>query len=128
MNYSKIIKICFLVAVFCFMVWKIYIFLLQNSCLDFGNVWDYDNNQCRNDCLTWNHINGCIKMTNSEVKLFEDCRYKPINCIPDSIFNEICLRNNLALNKSTKECDMEFTPDKCNKLKGDWIYPEICRQ
>ena len=128
MLYPKVAKIFFLVIIISFALWKLYIFLLQNSCLDLGNVWDYDNNICRDDCLAWNHLNGCIKITNDEIKLFKNCKHKVYNCISDDIYKAICLRNNLPQNKTTGECDMEFTIDKCNKLEGNWIYPEVCKQ
>ena len=37
-------------------------------------------------------------------------------CQAKEVFNEICLNNNLPLNKKTGECDTEFTLDKCHKL------------
>ena len=126
MFHSKTLKICILFLILSFAAWKIHIFLKQDSCLDSGNVWDYNENRCRNDCWNWNKINGCIKLTEEQVKLFEKCRHKPQDCISKEVFNEICLNNNLSLNKITGECDTEFTVSKCNKLGNDWIYPAIC--
>ncbi len=99
----------------------------QNSCLDNGNVWDYQENRCREDCLVWNKINGCIKMTAEQVKIFKDCRHKEVGCVSKKVFDEICLNNNMPLNKKTGECDTEFTLDKCYKLGENWIYPTTCK-
>lgn len=128
MHYSKVIKICILLAVLLFGSWKYFVFLEQNSCLDEGNVWDYNENRCRGDCLAWNQINGCIKLTDDQIELFKKCRYKSAGCVAKEVFNEICLNNNLPLNKKTGECDTEFTLDKCHKLGEDWIYPKSCEK
>ena len=42
---SKTFKLCCLIIISCFAIWKIYIFLEQNSCLDNRNVWDYQENR-----------------------------------------------------------------------------------
>lgn len=34
-------------------------------CHDDGGVWDYSENRCRFDCLTWNNIDGCVQENNS---------------------------------------------------------------
>ena len=127
MHYSRIIKIGILLIILCFCGWKCFVFLEQDSCLDSGNVWDYNENRCREDCLIWNKINGCIKMTEQQVQLFKKCHHEPAGCIPKDVFNSICLQNNLPLNQVTGECDAEFTLDKCHKLGTDWIYPESCK-
>jgi len=124
---SKTFKLCCLIIISCFAIWKIYIFLEQNSCLDNGNVWDYQENRCREDCLVWNKINGCVKMTTEQVKIFKDCRHKGVGCVSKKVFDEICLNNNMPLNKKTGECDTEFTLDKCYKLGENWIYPKTCK-
>ena len=67
MHYSKVIKICIILAVLLFGGWKYFVFLEQNGCLDEGNVWDYNENRCREDCLAWNEINGCIKLTDEQM-------------------------------------------------------------
>lgn len=127
MFYKKSIKFFILGSVLCLLVWKGHIFLKQDSCIDNGNVWDYQEKRCRKDCLAWNKINGCIKMTKEQIKLFDKCRYQPTDCVPKTVFNEICLNNKLSLNKETGECDMEFTIDKCHKLGEQWIYPDSCQ-
>lgn len=127
MHYPRIIKIGVLLIILFFGCWEGFVFLEQDSCLDNGNVWDYKENRCREDCFAWNKINGCIKMTDEQVQLFKKCHHEPAGCIPDNVFNNICLQNHLPLNKVTGECDAEFTPDKCNKLGKEWIYPEVCK-
>ena len=37
-------------------------FLAIDSCLDFGNVWDYEQNICREDCLRWTKEEGCVSL------------------------------------------------------------------
>ena len=49
MHYSKVIKICIILAVLLFGSWKCFVFLEQNGCLDEGNVWDYNENRCREE-------------------------------------------------------------------------------
>ena len=126
MFYSKIFKLCGWLIVLSLVVWKIYIFLAQDSCLDSGNVWDYDEGRCRDDCLRWDKVHGCIKMNDEQVALFKKCRYQPAGCVPRRVFDDICLNNNLAVNKITGECNMDFTDDQCHKLGDDWLYPSIC--
>lgn len=126
MHYSKVTKICIILAVLFFAGHKCFIHLAQNSCLDDGNVWDYNENRCREDCLAWNKINGCIKLTEEQIKLFKKCRHQSAGCVAEEIFHEICLSNNLPLNTRTGECDVEFTPNKCHQLGKNWIYPKIC--
>lgn len=127
MHYSKVIKICIILAVLLFGGWKYFVLLEQNGCLDEGNVWDYNENRCREDCLAWNKINGCIKLTDEQVELFKKCRHQPAGCVANEVFTEICLNNNLPLNRQTGECDAKFTLDKCHKLGKNWIYPNTCK-
>ncbi len=127
MHYSKIIKICIILMALLFCAWKCFVFLAQNSCMDSGNVWDYKENRCREDCLAWNEVNGCIRLTDEQIKLFKKCRHQPASCVSEEVFEEICLNNNLPINKQTGECDAEFTLDKCYKLGENWVYPRICK-
>ena len=36
--------------------------MLIDSCLDMGDVWDYDEERCRTDCITWTKESGCVKI------------------------------------------------------------------
>lgn len=38
---SKTLKFCCLILIMFFAFWRINVFIEQNSCLDHGNVWDY---------------------------------------------------------------------------------------
>ena len=84
MFYSKIFKLCGWLIVLSLVVWKIYIFLAQDSCLDSGNVWDYDEGRCRDDCLRWDKFHGCIKMNDEQVALFKNVGINP----PDVFLGE----------------------------------------
>ena len=37
-----------------------YVFDEAGDCAENGKVWDYNEKRCRDDCLTWNEVNGCI--------------------------------------------------------------------
>ena len=115
---SAIIKLCFAASVILYLGYCTYDFLRIDTCLDEGLVWDYEQHICRNDCWKITDGVGCIKMTDEQVKLFEDCRYKGADCIPDSVYDEIC--------KITGECDTEFSPKKCNEYGPDWQLPKSC--
>ncbi|MBP5398908.1 MAG: hypothetical protein J6Y53_00635 [Alphaproteobacteria bacterium] len=128
MRNLKAIRITIFLVILCFVAWKCFVFLMQNSCLDAGNVWDYKEKRCRDDCLVWNKINGCVMMTYDQVKLFEKCRHKPVGCISNDVIIAICMQNNLPFNPTTGECDAEFTLDKCYKHGKDWIYPDVCNE
>lgn len=123
---SKTFKVCLLIFILVFTLKKIHIFLEQDSCLDLGQVWDYSENRCRNDCLAITRNNGCIKMTIEQVKIFADCRHKQADCIPSKVFDEICLNNDLPMHKKTGNCDLEFSVDDCAKLNDEWTIPKRC--
>lgn len=123
---SSIIKLCFAASVILYLSYCTYDFLRIDACLDDGLVWDYEQHICRNDCWKITDGFGCIKMTDEQVKLFEDCRYKGADCIPDSVYDEICKNNDLPINKITGECDTEFSPKKCSEYTSDWHLPKIC--
>ena len=118
--------VAFLAIILSFL--QLNIFLQQDTCLDGGNVWDYDENRCREDCLNWNKVNGCIKLNAQQVRLFNKCRNQLSNCISKKILEEICRQNNLPFNKQTGECYAEFTKNNCYKLGENWIYPKICEE
>lgn len=37
-----------------------------DSCLDNGLVWDYGEKTCRDDCLSYNEVDGCIPLEEVE--------------------------------------------------------------
>lgn len=106
-------------------------FLKIDSCLDSGNVWDYNENRCRNDCLAWNKVNGCIYMDEEYRVVFDSCSDSSTVCNEqkfDNLTKQLCDKYQGAWEIDGKYCDFEFTVDKCGKLKGNWQYPEICSQ
>ena len=125
---SKKIKWIIFVGAILVLMRCTYLFLEQDYCMDtVGGAWDSKQNVCRFDCLAITEGFGCIKMTDEQVKLFEDCRYKGADCIPDSVYDEICKNNDLPINKVTGECDTEFSPKKCSEYGSDWQLPKICK-
>ena len=101
-------------------------FLAIDSCLDIGNVWDDEQNICREDCLAITKGFGCVKMTDEQVELFRKCRYKSAGCIPEEVFDEICKQNDLPFNAKTGKCDTDFHKGKCGTYSDDWSIPKIC--
>ncbi len=100
-----------------------------DSCLDLGDVWDYNEKRCRKDCLTWNKLHGCIYMNEEYQRLFLACAEKTEECSDkrlEELHIEACKKYNGALNLEYGYCDFEFTPDQCFKLEGKWKYPDVC--
>lgn len=98
------------------------------ACLDAGKVWDYEQKQCRDDCLVWQPEFGCIALTPEQVKLFAECRHKVGRCPADDVYADICLQNNKALNLDSGACLFTFLPTDCGKLSGHWKYPAVCNK
>ena len=96
------------------------------ACLDAGKVWDYEQKQCRDDCLAWQPEFGCISLTSEQVKLFAECRHKAGRCPSDEVYAAICLKNNKALNLDNGVCLFTFSQTDCGKLQGHWKYPAVC--
>ena len=59
-----------------------------DTCVDNGQVWDYQNNICRDDCLIWKKEFGCIKLTPEQTKLLKQCKNLS-NCPNNQTFKEI---------------------------------------
>lgn len=38
-------------------------YLEFDNCLDMGNVWDYQEHRCRQDCLKWTAEQGCVPLS-----------------------------------------------------------------
>lgn len=118
-----------LIALF---IYKLHSCLEINACLDMGHIWDEKESRCRNDCLALNEKFGCIKLTEAQILLFENCRYKTPDCYRSTIFNgivdkEICFQNNKAWNAKSKNCDFYFKKEQCFALGADWEYPSVCK-
>ena len=37
-------------------------------CLDIGKIYDPEQKICRDDCLTWNKIEGCVPITKENIE------------------------------------------------------------
>ncbi len=37
-------------------------------CLDIGKIYDPEQKICRDDCLTWNKIEGCVPITRENIE------------------------------------------------------------
>ena len=99
------------------------------NCAEDGKVWDYNEKRCRDDCLAWNEVNGCIYMDEEYRKLFMACADKTADCDReklDLLDKELCKKYNAPLNLDYGYCDFRFEAKDCFKLKGNWEYPEIC--
>ncbi|MCM1324651.1 MAG: hypothetical protein NC218_11060 [Acetobacter sp.] len=53
----RFILVCFFISLF--LLWW---FDKDGSCLDTGGVWDGNEKRCRQDCLTWNEVDGCVPL------------------------------------------------------------------
>ncbi len=106
-------------------LWKIFVFLKIDTCLDNRGVWDYDSQKCRHDCLKWHKDFGCIKLTEEETQTIQNC-LSSVNCITNEMYRQICLRNQKVYNPDTNICKFDFIENECHKLVGNWIYPDIC--
>lgn len=131
---KKFIRVIYITCITIFIVGLVSITILHiknpnwfaiDSCLDSGDVWDYEQNICRNDCLKWSKDFGCIKLTKEQIKMYDNCNQ--LNCITKDVYKAICLSNDKAWNLKYEECDFNFTLDKCSKLDNYWILPDICR-
>lgn len=96
-----------------------------DSCLDDGKVWDYEQNICRDDCLTWQEEFGCIKLTKKQIEIFGKCGNSNL-CPSLKTYKDVCLNNQKAWNLKSQKCKYNFGFNECFKLNGEWLYPEIC--
>ena len=130
---TKIIKIL-MISFFCVCLLGLSISFIRNpywlsidTCLDNGQVWDYQNNICRDDCLIWKKEFGCIKLTPEQTKLLKRCKNLS-NCPDNQTLKEICLNNQKAWNIDNNDCKFDFVSQDCSNLSGNWEYPTICNK
>lgn len=112
-------------------IWLILWLDREGDCASSGKVWDSDENRCREDCLTWNSVNGCIYINEEYQFLFQACADKTPDCDEeklDALFDELCKKYKAPKNLEYGYCDFEFELKNCFKLEGDWEYPEECYQ
>ena len=101
----------------------------QYVCLDDGKVWDGKEQRCRDDCLTWNEVNGCIYMDEEYRRLFAACADKSPDCDQkrlDDLYLGLCQKYQAPVNLEYGYCDFAFEKKDCFKLEGAWAYPPIC--
>ena len=83
----------------------------KDMCLDDGNVWDYDEDRCREDCLLWNDKYGCVQMTPEHVKVMKDCRRGRKRCdkeLAKMYSEELCMKYSRRINPKTGHCTFEY--------------------
>ena len=88
-----------------------YVFDEAGDCAENGKVWDYNEKRCRDDCLTWNEVNGCIYMDEEYRRLFRACADKTADCDReklDLLDKELCKKYNAPLNLKYGYCDFGF--------------------
>ena len=85
--------------------------LLVDTCRDGGDVWDYDEDRCREDCLLWNDKYGCVQMTPEHVKVMKDCRRGRKRCdkeLAKMYSEELCMKYSRRINPKTGHCTFEY--------------------
>lgn len=113
-------------------VFTVFVFFMTDKsgiCADTGSVWDDDEQRCRDDCLTWNEIHGCIYIDEAYQKLFVACASKTADCDVEKLRRlniQLCEKYRAAWNLGYGYCDFKFEKKDCFKLPGDWEYPKIC--
>ena len=92
------------------LLWFLYgldTFLRQLSCMDSGDVWDYDEDRCRDDCLTWKDKYGCVQMTPEHIQYMKDCRRDRKRCdeeLANIYYQELCDKYNAPIDPHTGYC------------------------
>lgn len=100
-----------------------------SMCADTGSVWDEYEQRCRNDCLTWTEVHGCIYIDEAYQRLFVACANKTADCDAEELRRlniQLCEKYQVARNLEYGYCDFKFEKKDCFKLPGDWEYPKIC--
>ena len=79
----------------------------KDMCFDDGNVWDYDEDRCRDDCLLWNDKYGCVQMIPEHIQYIEDCRRDRKRCDREQAhkyYIELCEKYKVPIDPKTGEC------------------------
>ena len=98
----------------------------KEACMyDSGGIWDDSEKRCRKDCLWWGEKYGCIKMSEQQMKLYNQYLDNDQQ-VPPSLKKEICLNNQKAWNIDEEDCYFDFSEKDCAELSGSWQYPDIC--
>ena len=81
--------------------------LLVDTCRDGGDVWDYDEDRCRDDCLLWNDKYGCVQMTPEYIQYMKDCYRDRKRCdeeLANRYYQELCDKYNAPIDPHTGYC------------------------
>ena len=77
-------------------------------CLDTQHgVWDYAENRCRKDCLTWNSKYGCVQMTPEHQKILDECYNDREHCnreLAHKYYLELCKKYKVPIDPKTGNC------------------------
>ena len=79
----------------------------KDMCFDDGNVWDYDEDRCRDDCLLWNDKYGCVQMTPEHIQYMKDCYRDRKRCdeeLANRYYQELCDKYNAPIDPHTGYC------------------------
>mgnify|MGYP004478226825 FL=1 len=79
----------------------------KDMCFDDGNVWDYDEDRCRDDCLLWNDKYGCVQMTPEHRKFIDECYEDWQHCDREQAhkyYLELCEKYKVPIDPKTGEC------------------------
>lgn len=82
----------------------------KDMCFDDGNVWDYDENRCREDCYTWTQQHGCIQMSREHFQMMQYCRANDEQCDLQQLYKyhlELCQKYNVPINPLTGKCEFK---------------------
>ena len=77
-------------------------------CADTGSVWDEYEQRCRNDCLTWTEVHGCIYIDEAYQRLFVACANKTADCDAEELRRlniQLCEKYQVARNLEYGYCD-----------------------
>lgn len=79
-NKNVFVKILYFFAAIIFAVFIFFMMDKSGICADTGGVWDEHEQRCRDDCLTWNKVHGCIYIDEAYQELFVACAEKTSVC------------------------------------------------
>ena len=95
------------IVLFCLLVIFLY-FDEPGYCLDTQHgVWDYAENRCRKDCLTWNSKYGCVQMTPEHQKILDECCDDREHCnreLAHKYYLELCKKYKVPIDPKTGSC------------------------
>lgn len=113
---------------FCVLVYNM--FSDNKICVE-DELWDEKEKQCRSDCFMIDDDRGCIPLDKDYDEMRIACKVDLEKCdmsVLRELYKKQCLQAGFAYNISKEECDFEFKKKDCEKLKGKWEYPDICKK